>query len=311
MNPLNNTEMLQKQMESIKKSNNVTLPEDDGRAFMEDVVASGETLKKLNYHPAKSSTGKIEMLGVKKRRLKEHKGINTTPDGTDHKEERSVPFALTPVYTDAWFENSNVYYTARSRGQNVEDILARMIQDQFSADLQDLAFNGDKSSSDEFIKLDDGFLKLAKTNVDTIKHDVTGDIEIADLQTVPVKVAPEQLRVGTYVWVMGKGTHTRLQAEVIARPTALGDAVLVNGVLTRLHGYDIELVDHIVDDAVLFTPLENLTVATGFDVEYSRTGEGPEAVAKQATYHFVLSSVDFIIRTPKALVYIGADAVTP
>lgn len=298
-------------MDSIKKSNNVTLPADDGRAYMQDVVASADTLKKLYFYPAKSATGKLEMLGVKKRRLKEHKGINTTPDGTDHVEEREVPFVLTPVYTDAWFENDNVYYTARSRGQNVEDIVASMIKDQFGADLQDLAFNGDKSSSDTFIKLDDGFLKLARINPDTIKHDVADDITIADLQAVPVKVAREQLRVGKYVWMMGAGTHTRLQAEVIARPTALGDAVLVNGVLTRLHGYDIELVDHIEDDKVLFTPLENLAVPVGYEVEYSRTGEGPEAVAKQATYHFVLSSVDFIIRTPKALVYIGADAVTP
>lgn len=308
---ITNTEMLQKQMESIKKSNNVTLPADEGRAYMQDVVASGSTLAKLNYYPAKSATGKIEMLGVKKRRLKEHQGINTTPDGTDHVEERSVPFALTPVYTDAWFENDNVYYTARSRGQNVEDIVASMIQQQFSADLQDLAFNGDTASVDTFVKLDDGFLKLAKTNADTIKHDVTGDIEIADLQVVPVKVKPEQLRVGKYVWIMGSGTHTKLQAEVIARPTALGDAVLINGLLAKLHGYDIEIVDHITEDKVLFTPLENLTVVTGFDVQYSRTGEGPEAMAKQATYHFVLSSIDFIIRTPKALVYIGADAVTP
>lgn len=310
MNPLNTTEMLQKQMDNIKKSNNVTLPADDGRAFMQDVVASGSTLAKLNYYAAKSANGAIDMLGVKKRRLKLHQGINTTPDGTDHVEERTVPFSLVPVYTDAWFENDNVYYTARSRGQNVEDIIASMIQQQFGADLQDLAFNGDKSSSDAFIKLDDGFLKLARTNVDTIKHDVTGAIKIADLQVVPPKVAPEQLRAGTFVWVMGRGTHTALQAEVIARPTALGDAVLVNGVLTRLHGYDIEVVDHIVEDTVLFTPLENLTVVTGFDVQYSRTGEGPEAMAKQATYHFVLSSVDFVIRTPKALVYIDAD-VTP
>lgn len=310
MKVLNTTEMLQKQMESIKKSNNVTLPADDGRAFMQDVVASGETLKKLYYYPAKSANGAIDMLGVKKRRLKLHQGINTTPDGTDHAEERTVPFALTPVYTDAWFENDNVYYTARSRGQNVEDIIASMIQQQYGADLQDLAFNGDKSSADTFIKLDDGFLKLARTNADTIKHDVTGAIKIADLQVVPIKVAPEQLRVGKYVWIMGRGTHTALQAEVIARTTALGDAVLVNGLLSKLHGYDIEVVDHIVEDTVLFTPLENLTVVTGFDVQYSRTGEGPEAMAKQATYHFVLSSVDFVIRTPKALVYIDAD-ITP
>ena len=307
---MENQELL-KGIESIQKSNNVTLPPDEGRAFMRDVVGEAPTLRKLYFYPAKSSVGKLEMLGVKKRQLREHQGIATTPDGTDHIIERTVPFALVPVYTDAWFENDNVYYTAQSRGQNIEDAVASMIQQQFGADAQDLAFNGDETSADAFLQINDGFLKQAKANADTIKHDVAAGITLADLQPVPTKVAPEQLRAGKFVWVMGRGTHAALQAEVIARETQKGDAVLVEGILTRIHGYDIELVDHIEEDKVLFTPLDNLAVITGFDVSYRRTGDGPDAVAKQATYHFVLSSMDFVIRTPKALVYIAQDAVTP
>ncbi len=308
MNPLNTTEMLQKQMAALQKANNVTLPKDDGRAFMKDVVASGDTLNKLFFYPAKSPLGAIDMLGVKKRQLRLHQGLNTTPDGADHVIERTVPFALAPVYTHAWFQNDNVYYTAQSRGQNVEDVVASMIQQQFGADIQDLAFNGDEASADVFLKINDGYLKLAKTNADTIKPTLAGEVTIADLQKVPKQVAPEQLRAGRFVWIMGRGTHAALQAEVIARETAKGDAVLVDGELSKLHGYGIEVVDHIEEDIVLFTPLDNLAVITGFDVEYGRTAEGPEAMARQGTYHFVLSSVDFIIRTPKALVYIeGQD----
>lgn len=308
---MNNTELLQKQMQDLKKANDVTLPPDEGRAFMRDVVGSAATLRKLYFYDAKSPVGKIEALGVKKRQMRKHQGLDTVPTGTDHVIERGVPFALVPVMTDAWFKNDNVYYTARSRGQNVEDVVAGMIQEQFGADMQDLAFNGDEASADPFLEINDGFLKQARTNANTIKHDVAADITVADLQVVPTKVAREQLRAGTFVWVMGAGTHATLQAEVLQRPTPLGDAVLIDGILRKLHGYDIELVDHIEEDKVLFTPLENLTVAVGFDVQYQRTGDGPDAVAKQATYHFVLSSADFVIRTPKALVYIAQDAVTP
>ena len=308
---MNNTELLQKQMQNLQKANDVTLPPDEGRAFMRDVVGSAATLQKLYFYDAKSPVGKIEALGVKKRRMRLHQGLDTVPTGTDHVTERPVPFALVPVMTDAWFKNDNVYYTARMRGQNVEDIIAGMIQDQFAADMQDLAFNGDEDSADAFLEMNDGFLKQARTNADTIKHDVAAAITVADLQAVPTKVAREQLRAGKFVWVMGAGTHAALQAEVLQRETQLGDAVLVEGELRKLHGYEIELVDHIEEDKVLFTPLENLTVVTGFDVTYRRTGEGPEAVAKQGTYHFVLSSADFVIRTPKALVYIAQDAVTP
>lgn len=308
---MNNTELLQKQMQDLQKANDVTLPPDEGRAFMRDVVGTATTLQKLYFYDAKSPVGKIEALGVKKRRMRLHQGLDTVPTGTDHVTERPVPFALVPVMTDAWFKNDNVYYTARMRGQNVEDIIAGMIQDQFAADMQDLAFNGDEDSADAFLEMNDGFLKQARTNADTIKHDVAAAITVSDLQKVPTKVAREQLRAGKFVWVMGAGTHAALQAEVLQRETQLGDAVLVEGELRKLHGYDIELVDHIEEDKVLFTPLENLTVVTGFDVTYRRTGEGPEAVAKQGTYHFVLSSADFVIRTPKALVYIAQDAVTP
>lgn len=308
---MNNTELLQKQMQDLQKANDVTLPPDEGRAFMRDVVGSAATLRKLYFYDAKSPVGKIEALGVKKRQMRLHQGLDTEPTGTDHVVERGVPFALVPVMTDAWFKNDNVYYTARMRGQNVEDVVAGMIQEQFAADMQDLAFNGDEASADPFLEMNDGFLKQARTNADTIKHDVAADITVADLQAVPTKVAREQLRAGKFVWIMGAGTHAALQAEVIARPTPKGDAVLIDGELRKLHGYDIELVDHIEDDKVLFTPLENLTVVTGFDVSYQRTGAGDRAVAKQGTYHFVLSSADFVIRTPKALVYIAQDAVTP
>ncbi len=100
MNPLNTTEMLQKQMAALQKANNVTLPKDDGRAFMKDVVALRAIhSNKLFFNPAKSPLGAIDMLGVKKRQLRLHQGLNTTPDGADHVIERTVPFALAPVYT--------------------------------------------------------------------------------------------------------------------------------------------------------------------------------------------------------------------
>lgn len=304
-------EMLQKQLADLRKANNVTLPKDDSRAFMRDAVASADTLKKLYFYPAKAPEGQIDVLGVKKRRMKLHQGVNTVPNGTDIVEERVVPFLLTKVFTDMWLEDENIYYTAQSRGDNVSDTIVSMLRDQFAADMQDLAFNGDKASANTFIKMKDGYLKLARENANTIKHPVTGAIKVMDLQAVPQKVAPEQIREGNYVWIMGRGTHTNLQAEVIARETQKGDAVLVDGELTKLHGRSIELVDHIEDDVVLFTPLENLTVVTGYEVKYRRSAESEFAIAKESTYHYLSSAVDFLIRTPKALVFIEGAEETP
>lgn len=90
--------VLLKQMASIQKAgNNVTLRDDNAREFVLDTVASSSTLQKLHVYFTNSGTGSIDKLGVKKRTLKKHKGINTNPDGTDIAEESDVPFSLVPV----------------------------------------------------------------------------------------------------------------------------------------------------------------------------------------------------------------------
>lgn len=301
---------LLKQMEVIQKAgNNVTLRDDNSREFYMDAIASAGTLPKLFVHFAKSAKGTIDTLGVKRRNLKEHKGISTTPEGRDFKEEQSVPYALGAVYWDAWIENSNTFYTARMRGQDVRQALLSLQQQQYAADIQDLAFNGDESSADEFLKLNDGFIVQAEKKA-AVKKVGTTLPTFQELTLLTGQFESKYLN-NTFKWFMSLATNTHYVAEIQNRQTNLGDATIVNGQLTNIAGYAVEIVDNMQNDVILFTPFENLAQVPGVEVTLTTAAQDSLATAKQATYHFMLSDIDFVIRQPKALGYIEKTATLP
>lgn len=301
-------EDLLKQMAAITKAgNNVTLRDDNARAFVMDMTGGQATLKKLPVYFAKSGTGSIDKLGVKRRNLKKHQGVNTKPDGTEIKEEASVDFSLTSLYLDTWIENSNTFYTARTRGQDVRQALLSLMQGQFGADLQDLAFNGDETSDDVFLKLNDGFIKMAKANA-AVKLNGAKLPTIQELTTGVVGKVESKYLNSTFKWFMSPATASHYVAEIQNRETVLGDSAIVNGTLTNIAGYGVEVVDSMENDIVIFTPYENLTQVIGLDVTLTTAAQDSTAVAKQATYHFMLTDIDFVIREDKM---VGIVTVTP
>ena len=304
-------ELLLKQMSAIQKGgNNVTLRDDNARAFVMDAVATSATLAKIPVYFAKSGTGSIDKLGVKKRTLKKHQGTNTKADGTDIKEEGTVSFTLVPLYLDTWIENSNTFYTAQTRGQDVRQALLSLMQQQYAADLQDLSFNGDTGSSDAFLKLNDGYIALAKKDA-VVKYEKEELPKIQDLTLLTGQFEDKYIN-SSFKWFMSRATNLVYVAEVQNRETNLGDATIVGGILTNISGYDVEVVDGMENDVILFTPFENLTTVAGLDVTLTTAAADSVSVAKQATYHFMMNDNDFVIRENKMLGYVGVkEATTP
>lgn len=302
---------LVKQLSAIQKAgNNVTLRDDNAREFQLDVVGSQSTLAKLHTHFAISGTGSIDKLGVKKRTLRKHKGSSTTPTGTEIADESTVPFTLTPLYLDTWIENSNTFYTARTRGQDVRQALLTLMQGQFGADLQDLSFNGDESSTDEFVKLNDGFVKQAKEKA-VMNHAGLAELPKIEKLTTYTGEFDDKYINGSFVWFMSRTTNLHYVAEVQNRQTNLGDTTIIGGVLTNIAGYQVEIVDGMPSNVILFTPYENLAKVLGLNVTLTTAAQDSTSVAKQSTYHFMLTDIDFVIREVKMLGYIDAIKDTP
>lgn len=298
---------LLKQMDAITKNQNIALPADDARQFMSDMVSRASTLPKLGKHFAKSDVGQIDALNIAPRQTKLHQGLATAIDIADKVTSRAVEFVVRNLYLDLWLERDTIYYTAQSRGQDIDQAVAQMLQQRFAADVQDLAFNGDEAGSG-FIAMNDGFLKLA-AGAATGARNVEGEVTMAKLAELVGSIPADQIAVGDYKFILGRASYLKLQAEVANRATAAGDAALINGTLTAAHGFGFEVVDHITSAEVIFTPLENLVTVLGRQVGLNRVAEGVEPTIKQAIMYFLLSGVDFVIRTPQAVAYLGP--VTP
>lgn len=294
---------LLKQMDAITKNQNIALPADDARQFMNDMVSRASTLPKLGKHFAKSDVGQIDALNIAPRQTKLHQGLATAVDIADKVTSRAVEFVVRNLYLDLWLERDTIYYTAQSRGQDIDQAVAQMLQQRFAADVQDLAFNGDEAGSG-FIAMNDGFLKLAAAAA-TGARNVEGDVTMAKLAELVGSIPADQIAVGDYKFILGRASYLKLQAEVANRTSAAGDAALINGTLTAAHGFGFEVVDHITSAEVIFTPLENLVTVLGRQVGLNRVAEGVEPTIKQAIMYFLLSGVDFVIRTPQAVAYLG------
>ncbi|WP_214788645.1 phage major capsid protein [Exiguobacterium sp. s21] len=298
---------LLKQMDAITKNQNIALPADDARQFMSDMVSRASTLPKLGKHFAKSDVGQIDALNIAPRQTKLHQGLATAVDIADKVTSRAVEFVVRNLYLDLWLERDTIYYTAQSRGQDIDQAVAQMLQQRFAADVQDLAFNGDEAGTG-FIAMNDGFLKLAAAAA-TGARNVEGEVTMAKLAELVGSIPADQIAVGDYKFILGRASYLKLQAEVANRTSAAGDAALINGTLTAAHGFGFEVVDHITSSEVIFTPLENLVTVLGRQVGLNRVAEGVEPTIKQAIMYFLLSGVDFVIRTPQAVAYLGP--VTP
>ena len=295
---------LLKQMDAIMKNQNIVLPADASRAFINDMVSRANTLPKLGRHDAKSPVGQIDALNIAPRKLKLHQGLATETDYSDIVDHRAVEFIIRNLYLDTWLERDDIYYTALSRNQDVDQAVASMLQQRFAADVQDLAFNGDEASANNFLKMNDGFLKLAKAAA-VGERNIEGGITMAKLAELVGSIPADQIAVGDYKFILGRKAYLKLQSEVANRETAAGDAALINGTLTAAHGFGFEVVDHITTDEVIFTPLENLVAVMGRQVTLDRETTGKTATIKQAILYFLLLGVDFVIRTPQAVAYLG------
>lgn len=287
--------------ELVLKDVNVPLPQAAAEAFLRDTINKASVLPKLQPYYKKAPAGNIDTLSVGKRKLREASKTDT-PTGVGSITPGQIPYAVKKVKWDEWIQNDDVWYALAARGQNVEDVIVSMIQDQFAVDLQDLIFNGDTTSADPFVKIIDGFVKKAK--VSTNKTDLaTNDVTIQAFVD-HVAVLPDKFKTRNDIaWFITQKTHDKLMSLLTTRQTNLGDAVLIDGKVSKLAGYDVEIVQEMQSGFAMLTPRENLKPVFTRDLRYNRTAQGATAAAKDATYHILFAYLDCVIREVDAVAW--------
>lgn len=289
----------------LLKDVNVPLPQAAAEAFLRDTINKATVLPKLNPYYKKAPAGNIDTLSVGKRKLREASKTDT-PTGVGSIAPGQIPYAVKKVKWDEWVQNDDVWYALASRGQNVEDVIISMIQDQFAVDLQDLIFNGDTTSADPFVKIIDGFVKKAK--VSTNKTDLAANDVTIQAFVDHVAVLPDKFKTRNDIsWFITQKTHDKLMSLLTTRQTNLGDAVLIDGKVSKLAGYNVEIVQEMQSGFAMLTPRENLKPVFTRDLRYNRTAQGATAAAKDATYHILFAYLDCVIREVDAIAWMTGE----
>ncbi len=312
---LTKSEMVQK----LQKANaaSTLLVTDQAEAFLYDIIANSNTLKKLNVQYKDQTSGNIEALEAQTRKTRKHTySPGEVPTGNFDVNKREVPYNVVKVYLDMWLSNDDVWYILRQRGQNMETALTSMMQESFALDMQDLLFNGDTEASgtgdDDFLTILDGFVKKIKA----VERKINLGAKLPQPEdfvklkkSIPSKYYNHPKF--NFAWILSENTKLDIQRAIIERPTAWADSVIVNGELVKLAGFPIEVVSTYPDNFIALTPLSNLQPVFTRDVRYNMTSTGVECVKRDATYHIGFAYLDAIINNPECVAWMDySDAST-
>ncbi|WP_153732538.1 phage major capsid family protein [Sporosarcina obsidiansis] len=299
---------------SIKKNLDIPMAVSDAEAFLVDTINTASTLPKLNPLYRDVAAGNIDALSVGRRKIRQA-GREDLPTGTDSISHRQIPYAVRKVKWDEWLQNDDVFYSISARGDNAEQKVISMIQQQFGVDLQDLIFNGDTeakvsddpdAAADPFLSILDGFIKKMKKS--TNKTDLaTNEPTILDFVN-HIQLLPERYKSNPDIsWFITQKTNDKLVALVSQRQTGFGDAVLQDGKITRLAGYPVEVVAEMQSGFAALTPRSNLKPVFTRQLRYIRTADGATAAAKDATYHVLYAYLDAVVREVPAVAWMSGE----
>lgn len=192
----------------------------------------------------------------------------------------------------------------------IMDTLLALIAERAAVDLEELALLGDTTSSDPYLALFDGWLKLCNKNVVVIPPSTAGaPLTRPDFSTM-LKAMPAkyQRNIANLRYYMS--TSNAIDASDLqgARNTALGDAQTTGMIPTTYHGVKVSPSPMMPEEDVLFTNPKNLILGIHRDIfiEY-------EKLIRERTYAIVITArIAVAVEEPDATVHVtGLNKATP
>lgn len=198
-------------------------------------------------------------------------------------------------------------------GEGLEDHVIGLITDQVGRDLEDLHFNGDESSTDPFLKLNEGWLEqLVTANTHRVNGGsvdsgaITKGQFFAGLAAMPSKFKSN----GRLRWIGNASVFERYLEGLTERNTAAGDAALL-GENLRLPGAIPPLVvPSMPSNRLILADPQNFIVVTRRDVRYRKTTEGREAIRQDKRFYAWFVATDPLIEETDAIVDIYGLSTT-
>jgi hypothetical protein len=239
------------------------LPAEVRDAFIDFVIEQQATLSRVVTIRMNAPQGHTDELRVSTRALRAAtEGVAPTPADSVTTARRT----LNTVETILGEDITMTLLEDNIERAGAEGHIARIIATAFGNDSNDLVWNGDDASSDPFISINDGYLKLLQNSQNS---DIT-DVDLTAAGVTTGTAAMQELLQAMPDKFLGRTDHVfwaavsfaqKYAEEVSARETQLGDQVLIQG-FPALRYFGIPLVPetHIASAArrLILTPTSNL-----------------------------------------------------
>ncbi|MBE6845041.1 MAG: hypothetical protein E7508_04910 [Ruminococcus sp.] len=264
-------------------------------------------LSKVNFIKITKTTRDLDSLEVSRRALRRQaENADNPATGTANQLRRTLNAVGVVMPYDVSFQ----YLKENIEGKNANDTLAKLFAQQFANDTVELAFIGDESSSDDFININNGWIKIARDDSDTHKFDTVGSTDYLNvvfpglLASMPTKYYSlyTQEDKSKIKILCSPGVNRAYKRQLQERNTALGDAIITGGKNINYDGFEIVPVAFIPDEVQIVTPYENLAYGI-----FGPSLEVYHDVVPRKTRHeyTLLADFDMEIVNPDALVIGG------
>lgn len=240
---------------------------------------------------------------------------------------------ITPKEVIVPFEIGDQFKRQNIQGDDVEDLVVRMMARQTANDLEELYINADAVGAavleseyieggsatlyrkDSYLALFDGFLRLADTGggaYNAAGANIAASTFGAAIRQLPTKFRRNRRNLR---WIMPSDLGEMWREKVAARATAAGDAALTGEGATRIFGIDVaevplmpfepKVVQHIVltglnATALRYAPVSDVVVTT------STLNTVPEAAYSPATDYLLDAAAGTVARRAGTTIGDGA-----
>ncbi len=263
-----NKDLLEKA--AILTSTGGQLTPEQAKKFISTVVDQSDMLKRISVQPMTANTFHIDVVEIASRQMR--KATEGTDPGftasvTIPRRSLSVVEVILPYDVSINFLEENIEREAAERTLNEKFAIA------FGNDLLDLAINGDEASTDAFLQINDGWLKIAagdaKVNsvTNTGTSDWLGTQFPAMLKALPAKYRRNPAEL---VFLVSPDVEEDYRKQLSNRATGLGDAYVTEARRAQYHGIDVYPAPFMPDNKQLLTSWKNLFVGIGRQMRVDR-----------------------------------------
>ena len=170
--------------------------------------------------------------------------------------------SLTTVET-IWAEDVSLSFIEDNieRG-NIDAHIARNLATAVGNDHNDLFWNGDEDSSDDFLGINDGIIDIAKNDANVVDYDATSDTKVEAILSGAYRLFAYDYASRpdlNPVFFVPYKTALSYAEEFANHTTAFGEQVTLNGLpALRYFGVPVVAEPHLAGDEAVLTPAQNL-----------------------------------------------------